>query len=129
MDRVYLLRKSLKIKPLDKCWGDLPLGNQSLDGYRRDTLKRCGWTHLQDIEPQEEISGPALLVADDVFISKRALKAFTRLLPKQSAQTPVAMVLPHSRQTELFKPLQDVPECDDLVRRDFVYIPVTPKLI
>src|SRR5690606_7795672 len=50
--------------------------------------------------------GPCLVVSDDVFVTRRALRGFL----KESSRTgqPAKLCLPPSRLLELFLPLQDV---------------------
>ena len=110
MKRAVLVKTSNNISPLERTWADLRLGNTSMADYRQETLRENGWSELQTAEKNEEIKGPARVLSDEIFVSKRALKSFRRLIDR-SGSSEAGLVLPHSRQTELFSPLQDVDEC------------------
>ena len=123
MKKAFIVKNAIEINPLGRLPGDLIFGNTRLSDYRRSALQASGFTEVQPVEIDEKISGPALIMADDTFISARALKAFRRIIKAQKPDAPLALVLPHSRQTELFHPLQDASETSDGFEYAIRYIP------
>ena len=76
MSNAYIIQKQAAIGLLERPMDDLYFGNISLGVYRRQALRRSGIKSIQHADLNETISGPALIVSDDVFISQRALRAF-----------------------------------------------------
>ena len=123
MCSAYILKKDLLIGVLDRCLDDLYLGKTNLGTYRRDCLRNIGHHNVQDVDLNTKITGPALVVSDNVFISKRALKAFYGAAKKKTSTKTMVLVMPPSRQTELFSPLQDIPETKEGFIYDIFFIP------
>ena len=123
MRKAFIVKNAIEINPLGRRPGDLILGNTRLSDYRRSALRAAGCSDVQVVELNEKISGPALLIAEDTFVSTRALKVFCRIVKTQKPQGPLAMVLPRSRQTELFHPLQDVAESSEGFEYAIRFIP------
>ena len=57
-------------------------------------------------EQHDEVAGPALLIADDVWVTRRALRSFLKVARGRGLSR---LCLPPSRLLSLFAPLQDVP--------------------
>ncbi len=123
MKKAFVIKTSSEIRPLGRPVGDLILGQTRLSEYRASALRAAGFNGPQTAEINEEISGPALVIADDTFASARALKAFAQMINAKKPQRPLALVLPHSRQTELFRPLQDVAESSEGLEYAIRFIP------
>ena len=93
MCSAYILKKDQLIGVLDRCLDDLNLGKTNLGVYRRECLKNIGLKNTQDADLNTEITGPALVVSDNVFISQRALKAFYRAAKKKTSTKTMTIVL------------------------------------
>ncbi len=94
--------------PADGC----PLGDRSLAEVRTQTLLQVGLLPApQKIDDDKVITGPALVLADDLWVSRRALTSF--LSSARRARDVVRLRFPQGRMLELISPLQDVEHDDD----------------
>ena len=120
MLQAYILKKDNKIEFLGKELHELVLGNSSLGDYQNEICKSIGCERTQNVTDQDQVQGPAMVIADDVFVSRRALKSFKKVASKKVCSQ---LVLPTSRQTQLFSPLQDVPETPEGLHYEVFFIP------
>lgn len=120
MLQAFILKKNNKIELLDKELYELCLGQDDLRQYRREIFKDIGCHAIQEVSADEKVTGPAFIMADDVFISRRAMKSFNKVVDKSLS---CQLVLPSSRQTQLFMPLQDVPQSPAGLHYDVFFIP------
>ena len=150
--RVALVRRRRVIAPFGLDVDACGLGMDTFGAYRARMLGALGFVEADVEETAEDVTvdGPALVLADDVWITQRALGGFAKAaalsaageattspLPRKdagdgatSAPTfrlagPLRMCLPRSRLLELFLPLQDV-DVDAAGRAafDVGYVPV-----
>ena len=109
--QVVVVARGLVLAPFGVVAEDCPIGPATLKDARDVALRRCGLIapagkHRDD----DVVTGPVLVIADDLWITRRALSSFVKAA--QQSTTPVRLRLPPSRLLELFLPLQDV-ACDD----------------
>jgi carbonic anhydrase/acetyltransferase-like protein (isoleucine patch superfamily) len=120
MLQAYILKKDSIIDILDKELHQLTFGNVSLHEYQNEVFKNVGCQRVHTVTGQDIVRGPAMIVADDVFISRRALKSFKKVVKTNQS---CRLVLPSSRQTQLLSPLQDVPETQEGLNYEVFFIP------
>jgi acetyltransferase-like isoleucine patch superfamily enzyme len=124
--RVVLVRTQRKIHPFGCTVDDCGLGGGTFASYRAETLEALKLPAPIDAPGLETpLDGPALVMSDDVWISKRALKAFMDGATAQGSS--VRACLPKSRLTDLMLPLQDVTVHDGFSAYDVGYIPAGQK--
>lgn len=104
--RLYLVRKSAPLHPFARVVDECGLGGGTFASYRERTARRLGLV-VEEAREGQALEGPALVVSDDVFVTRRALRGFRKASAKEAA--PTRLCLPPSRLLELFLPLQDVP--------------------
>lgn len=109
--RVCLVASGARIEPFGCGVDDVPIGLGTLRSARLLALREAGLVSdagaLVVIGDDEPIEGPALVLRDDVWVTRRALRGFVRAAA--DAREPVRLCLPRSRLLELTLPLQDVP--------------------
>lgn len=98
-----------RIDPFECAVGDVPLGAGTLREAQADALRAAGATLGEGalLDEGADLEGPALVVRDDVWVTRRALRGFVRACVGRAA--PARLCLPRSRLLELALPLQDVP--------------------
>ena len=109
--KVYVVTSGARIEPFDCGVGDVPLGAATLADAQRQALRTAGalpaGEALAPAEDDVPLAGPALVLRDDVWVTRRALRGF---LPLARGRTqPSRLCLPPSRMLDLTLPLQDVP--------------------
>ena len=120
--RVVLVPQARDLFPFARKPDDCALGAETFGAYRARTLADLGLSSTIAPDAAALIEGPALVMADDVFATKRAIRLFVRAMRGESA--PCRMSLPPSRMLELFLPLQDVPVAEDgRVAFDVAFVP------
>lgn len=104
--RVYLVSRSKLIHPFGVPASACALGGETFAGYRERTLKALKLGPPTVVDDDTALKGPALVLAEDTWVTRRALRGFL----KQSAPLPRAarLALPPSRLMELYAPLQDL---------------------
>jgi hypothetical protein len=105
--QVVVVARAPVLAPLGLVVDACALGDGTFADARADALRRCGLTppahkHRDD----DMVTGPALVVADDLWITRRALASFLRAT--RTSIAPTRLRLPPSRLLELTLPLQDV---------------------
>lgn len=100
-----LVRTRPVIEPFGLDVDACAVGDTTFAGWRQRTLQACN-LKAADGALDEPIAGPALVLRDDVWLSRRALRGF--LSVARAERAPTRMCLPRSRLLELFLPLQDV---------------------
>lgn len=101
---VRLVRRRRIIAPFGVDVDACALGAGTFGSYRDALLAHAGLT-ASDASLDEDITGPALVWSDDVWVTRRALRGF--LEATRDAREPARLCLPRSRLLELFLPLQD----------------------
>lgn len=120
--RVVVVPQARDLFPFARKPDDCALGAETFGAYRSRTLIALGLSSQVAQDADTPIEGPALVLADDAFATKRAIRFFIRALRGESA--PCRLSLPPSRLLELFLPLQDVPTAEDgRVAFDIGFIP------
>lgn len=104
--RVVLVPKARPLAPFDRPADGCRLGGRTLATYRVRTLAALGLPAATPAMLDDELVGPALVLSDEVFATRRALRGFLRATRRES--TPIRLALPSSRLLELTLPLQDV---------------------
>lgn len=104
--RVVLVRQSSALFPFGKAPDDCGLGGSTFGAYRTRTLRRLKLSLIESAA-EDEVKGPALVLSDDTFVTRRALRGFLQACRREGGRR--RLCLPASRQLELFLPLQDVP--------------------
>ena len=108
---VFVVARGGVIAPFGVAADACPVGDRTLAEGRDDTMRQCGLRPpTTKVAEDAVVIGPALVLADDVWVSRRALAAF--LSASSSASQSVRLRLPRGRLLELLLPLQDV-ELDD----------------
>ncbi len=86
---------------------DCPLGDSTFRAAREQTLRALGLVApAQKALPSTSVTGPALVLSDELWVTRRALKAF--LKAAKTSTSAVRLALPPSRLLELMLPLQDL---------------------
>lgn len=118
--QLVIVHQGEPLSPFGRRAAECVVGNSSLAEYRRRTARRlrlaCGSADLE-----EELVGPCVVMADDVFVTRRALRGF--LAKAKKAHSARRLCLPPSRLLELFLPLQDVPLDEGRAAFDIAYLP------
>lgn len=123
---VFVVARGAVIAPFGVTADDCPIGDATLGEVRAETLRRCGLVPpTTKVTDSDVVTGPALVLADDVWITRRALASFLTAARAQTTttQAPARLRLPTSRLLELLLPLQDVPIDDDGALYGCVYVP------
>ncbi len=103
--RLYVVRQSEPLAPFERVSDDCGLGGGTFRAYRERTARKLK-LELHEATLEQPLEGPALVVSDDVFVTRRALRGFLRASVR--AGRPARLCLPPSRLLELFLPLQDL---------------------
>jgi acetyltransferase-like isoleucine patch superfamily enzyme len=104
--KVVLVARAGPIAPFGVAVDDCPVGDTTFGADRAASLVRLGLTPpATKTAPDTVITGPALVIGDDTWITRRAVAAFVRAARATTSTSTLA--LPPSRLTELFAPLQD----------------------
>lgn len=124
---VFVVKRSASLWPFPESVDDCPLGDGTFADYRTRTVRSLGLPPAVFVSAQypEKIHGPALVMGDDLWITRRALRNFWRRLKKikTTEKSLWQFALPSSRLLELFLPLQDIPEADGKAAFPLVYVP------
>ena len=101
---LYLLRTAHKLEPFNENLDDLPFGAGTFAAERRRIADRLGLT-LKEIEPGalSELQRPCLVIAENCFVSEKALKDF--LKGCTSASTVCQLALAQTPSTEYTRPV------------------------
>ncbi len=107
LTQVVVVARGGVIAPFGVAADACPIGPATLNEGRDDTLRRLGLVPPACKSTDTDVvTGPALVIADDLWVTRRALQAFMRAA--QRSREPVRLRLPPSRLLELTLPLQDV---------------------
>ncbi|MBM4280144.1 MAG: hypothetical protein FJ137_05110 [Deltaproteobacteria bacterium] len=110
--QVFVVEQGGRIEPFGVVTDDCPLGGGTFADARRAALRAAGLVAPDHkCPPSTTVTGPALVLADDVWVTRRALRAFVKATRR--ATRTVRLALPRSRLLALLAPLQDVDEGDD----------------
>jgi carbonic anhydrase/acetyltransferase-like protein (isoleucine patch superfamily) len=105
--QVVVVAQSAPIEPFGVVVDDCPLGGATFADARVDALRAVGLSPPSDRATEAtQVVGPALVVADDLWVTRRALRGF--LKKARRATGVVRLALPPSRLLDLMLPLQDV---------------------
>ncbi len=105
--QVVVVARGAVISPFGVVADDCPVGPATLKEARTEALRRCRLTPPTTKSNDDDVVvGPAIVIADDVWITRRALSSFLGVA--KTSTSPVRLRLPSSRLLELFLPLQDV---------------------
>lgn len=113
--RAVVYRQALPIAPFGVLPDACPLGPSTFGAYRAATLRALSLPEV-DLVDDIEVEGPAVVLADDVWVTKRALRAFLGVV--KAASEPVRLAMAPSECQRMLAPLQDV-DSDDDGRRAF----------
>ncbi len=120
--QVVVVALSQPLAPFGVIVDECPLGDSSFGAARDGTLRAVGLTPPPTkATPLTTVTGPALVLSDELWLTTRALKAF--LQATKQATTTTTLALPPSRLTELLLPLQDL----DDGRYPCAYVPAGTK--
>lgn len=119
--RAYVVARAGEIAPFARRPDACGLGPSTFGAYRAEALRAIGGGDASFVDDGAAVEGPALVVSDDVFVTKRALKGFVRAARARPA--PSRLCLPPSRLLELMLPLQDVPLDDGRAGYEVAYVP------
>jgi len=123
--RALLVRQATELFPFARVVDACGLGFGTFADFRARTLAQLGLPSAVEHAigaPDAQIEGPALVLSDDVWITRRALRGFLDVARRERA--PVRFALPRSRLTELFGALQDTPTDDDgRMAYDVAFVP------
>lgn len=108
--RAVVFRQALPIAPFGVVPDACPLGPSTFGAYRTATLKALSLKEV-DLVDDIEVEGPAVVLSDDVWVTKRALRAFLALA--KTASKPVRLAMEASKTQEMLAPLQDVDRDDE----------------
>lgn len=114
--------------PLGRPPAACALGLTTVGEQRDDALRRAGITDIVPLDDDErEIEGPAVVLTDEVWITRRAARGFVQTARR--SPDAVRLCLPKSRQLELFLPLQDL-DVDDAGRAAFpvAFVPSSTRI-
>jgi acetyltransferase-like isoleucine patch superfamily enzyme len=104
---VFVVARGAIIEPFGVAADGCPVGDRTLAEVRDDILGRCGLRPPPaKVTDDAVVAGPALVLADDVWVSRRALAAFLSVARARPSTS--RLRLPHGRLFELLSPLQDV---------------------
>ncbi len=105
--QVFVVEQGSRIAPFDAVVDDCPLGGESFGAARSAALRAVGLAAPgSKVTASTTVCGPALVLADDLWVTRRALRSF--LQATRTATTIERLALPRSRLLELALPLQDV---------------------
>lgn len=104
--RAVLVRRARPLAPFQRTADACGLGDGTFGSYREATLARLRLP-CDEVGEDDAIEGPALVLSDEVFVTRRALRGF--LKRARRAGEAARLALPPSRLLELLLPLQDVP--------------------
>ncbi len=105
--KVYVVDQGSCIEPFSVAVDDCPLGDRTFGEARAAALRAAGLSPPSTKAAlAAAVHGPALVLADDLWVTRRALRAFVR--QARRAATTTRLALPPSRLLELTLPLQDV---------------------
>lgn len=109
--KVVLVASGARIAPFDCAVDEVPIGAGTLAQARaaalRDLAPLVAGALPAAVGDEVLVEGPALVLRDDVWVTRRALRGFLRATADRAA--PARLCLPRSRLLELTLPLQDVP--------------------
>ncbi|MCG3173060.1 MAG: hypothetical protein GMKNLPBB_01236 [Myxococcota bacterium] len=127
--KLYRLATGLRISPFNDPVGDTLIANESL----RARITRLALLHglgVEDIDsPKQAIERPALLIADNVYVSDLLFAKFVEAARQSSG--PGALALPQSVTTRYARPLQSCRETVDdagrpVIQYDFFLLGQAP---
>jgi acetyltransferase-like isoleucine patch superfamily enzyme len=103
--RTLLVRQAEVLFPFARVPDACGLGFGTFADFRARTLAALKLPLAIETTRDARIEGPALVLGDDVWITRRALAGFLAIARRETR--PVRFALPRSRLTELFSALQD----------------------
>lgn len=113
--KAWLIPSGACIEPFGCEVGAVPLGAVTLRAAQEEALAAAGATLVAPADssssPDAPIAGPALVLRDDLWVTRRALRGFVRACVGRRA--PARLCLPRTRFLELTLPLQDLPLASD----------------
>lgn len=118
---VHLVRRGLPLAPFGRVADACAFAGATFADARADVLGHNGLPPAVPGDVDDDIAGPALVLADDVWITRRALRGFLKASAR--ATGPVRLALPASRLLELFLPLQDVETHEGRAAFDVAFVP------
>lgn len=104
--RVVLVQRARPLSPFHRPPDGCGLGASTFAAYREATLRRLRLPAAEPVGDDVEIEGPALVLSDETFVTRRALRGFLR--EARGRPSPSRLALPPSRLLELTLPLQDI---------------------
>ena len=107
MVQVIVVALSEPLQPFGLIADLCPLGATTFGATRDQTLRALGLTPpAQKATAATTIMGPALVMSDELWVTRRALRSFLQLTTSLSSA--VRLALPASRLLQLMEPLQDL---------------------
>jgi carbonic anhydrase/acetyltransferase-like protein (isoleucine patch superfamily) len=105
--KAAIVATGTRIAPFERSVDKCALGAGTFGDARAHALAGIGVNAAETRAPEDVVEGPALLIADDTWVTRRALTGFVKAVRHE--RDPVRLCLPRSRMLELVLPLQDVP--------------------
>jgi acetyltransferase-like isoleucine patch superfamily enzyme len=122
--KVVIVTSGTTIAPFDLSVDDCPCGAETFGSYRTRTLTALGLHEVSRQANAHLVVGPALVIADDVWVTRKALQVFLKQLRTDTPTEPVRLALPKSRLLEVSIQLQDVDiDNDGVAAFDVAYVP------
>jgi len=110
--RTVIAATGTRIAPFDDPPGRAPVLFATLEDYQREVLAWCGLPEPEQAEPGARLdAGPSLVLADDLLVGARLIRAFVRAAAASGRERAVLALEP-CRFTEEFGALQDLPSTD-----------------
>lgn len=105
--QVVVVALSQPLAPFGVIVDECPLGPSTFGAARREALRALGLQEpAHKTDPSSTVTGPALVVSDELWVTRRALQAF--LTATKTTTTTTRLALPASRLLELVVALQDL---------------------
>ena len=123
--RVHLLSSGKFIEPFGLRAEDCALGGRTLGAQRDEVLARLGLEVTRGAL-DDDVEGPCLVLEDDVWISRRALKLWLKVA--RAGEETCRLALERERFVELTAPLQDLDERAECVAYDVAFVPAGARL-
>ena len=118
---VVVVRIGEPLLPFGVVADDCPLGAGTFGSYRLEVLAALALAAPRFVDPPERITGPALVLADDTWVTRRALRGFLRAAAPASA--PARLCLRRTPLLDMVLPLQDVALDEQRVAFGCAFVP------